>query len=62
MKVSNQEEFNRVNSEISEMISRQLLVKLKDKHLNVNDYRILSRAYYIVASGLEHEKEFKFLA
>jgi hypothetical protein len=45
IKPSNQEEFMKANSDVDEMIQKLLLEKLRNRELNISDYRILSRAY-----------------
>jgi hypothetical protein len=57
----NQDEFSKANSDLDFMIQKLLLEKLKDEKLNINDYRILSRAYSSFSSYLLVESENKVL-
>lgn len=58
---SNQDEFSKANSDVDFTIQKLLIQKLKDKKLNVYDYRILSRAYSSFSSYLLVESENKVL-
>lgn len=59
--ISNQDEFSKVNSDVDFMIQKLLIQKVKDEKLNINDYRILSRAYSSFSAYLLVESENKVL-